>query len=472
MATSADFNQISYFAHTNWDAGIPTPGDQETQPTFKDVTALVKTYLHQAPLTCGSLQDRTVKELVEKCNDYATSLFTMTLSIDQEVDQIDKNLTSEEAAELVYDLPTELPSENGPEVEAKMINFLLDDEDDLTPLTVPKCVREVLYRNSGFFKAMFKMAERKASTIDLKGTAEKPFPTNKSTFIALLKMLASPSKDSIVSMISHMQLSDLSSLSQATDIFDMQNLKEGLDAATVEFFVSSKSFIFATNPANLTPPVDDPSTLEIKKSLRHADLIAMKGVSDDHVETFIQDCPNITTLALYAEKLTEKSFVAIASLKNLESLTLQGTGPIPEAFLKYLDQFTGLNSLHFHSYTEETNLEILRTLGKLKTLGFIDCALITDETVEQLSAFKLKELGLTRCEKLTDGCIKHINQMTALETLDLSSSQGITGLGLSNLQPPALQKLIIEFCDGIEPEDIAALKGRMTNLLVLDDSYI
>ncbi len=153
-------------------------------------------------------------------------------------------------------------------------------------------------------------------------------------------------------------------------------------------------------------------------------------------------CPELTSLWLLNNELTDKELENFAGLQKLNSTNLSGNPGI-----------TGTGFIHFR------NLKALRDL-RLNSLQF------TTDGIKRLSELKQVELLQLRYSNITDADLDQIVTMSHLRSLSLIrtdiSDSGI--MKLANL--PHLETVFLGTCKNVTSEGIAKLQKRKPGLTI------
>ncbi len=127
----------------------------------------------------------------------------------------------------------------------------------------------------------------------------------------------------------------------------------------------------------------------------------------------LTQCPQLTSLELaYFGKATDASLEQLAGLKNLESFTFRGSPVKGHGFAKF-EGWTKLKRINFHSNTldDEGLGYVCKNFPNLEFIKLWHSKLITDASADHLK--KLKKLtGIEiSCAKATAGLVKHLREL-------------------------------------------------------------
>ncbi|MBX3073604.1 protein kinase [Candidatus Obscuribacterales bacterium] len=153
-------------------------------------------------------------------------------------------------------------------------------------------------------------------------------------------------------------------------------------------------------------------------------------------------CPELTSLWLLNNELTDKELENFDGLQKLNSTNLSGNPRI-----------TGTGFIHFR------NLKALRDL-RLNSLQF------TTDGIKQLSELKQVELLQLRYSNITDADLDQIVTMSNLRSLSLIRTD-ISDSGIMKLAKlPHLETVFLGTCKDVTPEGIAKLQKRRPRLVI------
>jgi hypothetical protein len=173
---------------------------------------------------------------------------------------------------------------------------------------------------------------------------------------------------------------------------------------------------------------------KMSKYLKRLDLSQFSKITDKHLEEIIQVCPNLETIVINSDHVTNKSLQTLSSLKKLSSLSLFYCMKVTdEGFnnLTVLNQLTFLDIVGCMDIKEE-GLQSIATLMQLKKLGISECWFVTKEMIQMLAA-SLSELiifDIRNCDKITD--------VEALNLID-KSEVGLQIIRDTNQFPPRIR---------------------------------
>ena len=134
----------------------------------------------------------------------------------------------------------------------------------------------------------------------------------------------------------------------------------------------------------------------------------------------------------------------------IKQLNLLGT-EVDNSFLAGLSSLTpnlqGLNLAGGGDRITYEGFNYLASLTQLQSLTLSGCVFITDDVLQRLSPLtQLQKLKLAGCPQITNACLNHLAPFKKLQNLDLAFCQ-ITDDGLQRLSPLSqLQKLNLTGC--------------------------
>jgi len=153
-------------------------------------------------------------------------------------------------------------------------------------------------------------------------------------------------------------------------------------------------------------------------------------------------CPELTSLWLLNNELTDKELENFDGLQKLNSTNLSGNPRI-----------SGTGFIHFR------NLKALRDL-RLNSLQF------TTDGIKRLSDLKQVELLQLRYSNITDADLDQITTMSNLRSLSLIRTD-ISDSGIMKLAKlPHLETVFLGTCKDVTPEGIAKLQKRKPRLVI------
>jgi Leucine-rich repeat (LRR) protein len=158
----------------------------------------------------------------------------------------------------------------------------------------------------------------------------------------------------------------------------------------------------------------------------HGDDRFTKDVTADGLKA-LTGAAELRELFLWDFPMTEEGVKHLATMKGLRALHLYNT-PVSDGDLKHLAALSGLEYLvltNSHSRITEAGVKHLAALKELRTLQ-LRYATITDEAAKTLGGLtKLQSLGVA-ATWLTNGGLKHITNLTDLESLDIMGNSALT----------------------------------------------
>lgn len=170
----------------------------------------------------------------------------------------------------------------------------------------------------------------------------------------------------------------------------------------------------------------DPDSSYCFDSLRILDLTDCSELGDKGVERIVQSCPRLRNLILAkCRQLTDRAVFAITKLgKNLHYIHLGHCSRITdtsvEALAKACSRIRYID-LACCSNLTDTSIHKLAALPKLKRIGLVKCAAITDRSILALAmgetSSKGRKVGVSVLERV------HLSYCTLL-TLDVSVPSG------------------------------------------------
>jgi len=169
----------------------------------------------------------------------------------------------------------------------------------------------------------------------------------------------------------------------------------------------------------------------IRHKLASANLTDFPDLTNEHLKTLAEKCPQLNHLLIASHNLTE-----FPTFTALQSLTLRGC----------------------YNLTDE-GIAQLKELKALQSLNLSQCKNLTGAGLAQLKGLTaLQSLDLSYC-KLTDTGLAHLKELTALQSLNLAGNRRLTDEGIAQLEGvTALQSLTLYGCYNLTDEGIAQLK--------------
>ena len=168
-----------------------------------------------------------------------------------------------------------------------------------------------------------------------------------------------------------------------------------------------------------------------KGKLQNIDL-DFRGATDEDLLWISSHFPNLTSLRLSSNKITDAGILHLATLANLTSLDL-GYTIITDAGLPHLASLTKLTLLDlWNTNITDAGVQHLASLKNLESL-FLANTKITNAGLPHLAT--LTNLTSLALPTVTDAGLQYLAPFTNLTSLDLGSSSKITDAGLQYLAP-------------------------------------
>lgn len=173
----------------------------------------------------------------------------------------------------------------------------------------------------------------------------------------------------------------------------------------------------------------------------------------------LTQCPGLTSLELaYFGKATDAGLEQLAGLKNLESFTFRGSPIRGHAFAKF-EGWTNLKRINFHSNSldDEGLGYVCENFPNLEFIKLWHSKLITDASSEHLRKLKkLKGIEIS-CSKATAGLVRHLRDLP-MEYIALEYGVNApTSEAIDTVKSiPTLRRLSID-CKAFTDIDLTAL---------------
>lgn len=155
-------------------------------------------------------------------------------------------------------------------------------------------------------------------------------------------------------------------------------------------------------------------------------------IKDDFLQKLADDCPNLISLSIRTNKVTDEGMKILPSFTRLKTLQLSdlwirstegGANNITDIGLKEISKIQGLESLSligFHLITDE-GLAPLSELNCLESLCITNLEGITDEGLARIADIpRLKDLEICSCNKLTSEGLINLKLLASLRSLYLA----------------------------------------------------
>jgi Leucine-rich repeat (LRR) protein len=125
-------------------------------------------------------------------------------------------------------------------------------------------------------------------------------------------------------------------------------------------------------------------------SIKHLNIENNKLVDDACLQTIVRQWPEMKTLYLNECKITKKGLAALAALKRLDNLSLQGLNLTDDSFapISRLKSLTSLD-ISFNDKLTDRSMEYVLKLPKLKTLHMHLLTSVSTAAIERLKARKI-----------------------------------------------------------------------------------
>jgi serine/threonine protein kinase len=168
----------------------------------------------------------------------------------------------------------------------------------------------------------------------------------------------------------------------------------------------------------------------------------------------LADFPNLRTLDLSYDGITDASLVGLKKLPALIDLDLGHNRGITDAGLSVISSLAKLRHLSLgHTHIDGTRLQLLRNLKNLSILG-LNSTRVDDVGIAAIQGLPLTNLNL-RNAAITDGAVKYIATMKNLRELNLERVP-LSASSLTLLATLPLNKLQLDTCS-IDDKGLEAL---------------
>ncbi len=173
-----------------------------------------------------------------------------------------------------------------------------------------------------------------------------------------------------------------------------------------------------------------------RKTLVQVLFFDARKLTDNGVKT-LATLPNVKQLALSdADGVTSAGIAELAGMKSLTELQFAG-GQMGDEELRAFAKCKKLSSLSAtgkKAGITDAGLKDLATLANLDSLTVLAGGKVTDAGVKELARMKnLTSLTLVRIAPLTDAALKDFGSMKKLVTLSFEAGPGVTDAGLGEL---------------------------------------
>lgn len=169
-----------------------------------------------------------------------------------------------------------------------------------------------------------------------------------------------------------------------------------------------------------------------KDRIRHLDLRDQE-ISDKAVEDLCHCLPDLKSLYISSEKITDKALTCIGKLTGLTTLHLDGCIAISNDGLGEIATLTELVQLDLsHTQIANSGLSRLTRLSKLHWLDLSATSINNDGLVYLRQYRNLITLNLSDTG-ITDDFLHHLGDLTNLEKLHLAGT-GVNGVGFKKLK--------------------------------------
>lgn len=175
--------------------------------------------------------------------------------------------------------------------------------------------------------------------------------------------------------------------------------------------------------------------------------------------------PNIVSLKLEGESITDDHLQKVKELKSLKELRVTDSAITDSGLIAIAPLCRKLLFLDLsenESITDNSLQNQVFNCPDLKTIDLTDCDRITDKSVQDIAKYclKLHALALESCKKISDKSLEALAKYSkGLTGLDLMDCELITDYGLKTLSKGCrdLQQLDISFCPLITENGIEAI---------------
>ncbi|OQO03315.1 hypothetical protein B0A48_11571 [Cryoendolithus antarcticus] len=205
---------------------------------------------------------------------------------------------------------------------------------------------------------------------------------------------------------------------------------------------------------------NDPDMPIFFESLRILDLTDCGELGDKGVERIIQTCPRLRNLILAkCRQITDRSVFAITKLgKNLHYIHLGHCARITDASVEALAKACNrIRYIDLACCSNLTDQSVVKLAGlpKLKRIGLVKCAGITDASIFSLAMGEIPSRGHRKVHNISVLERVHLSYCTML-TLDgihalLNNCPKLTHLSLTGVQA-FLREDLLAFCRDAPPE--------------------
>lgn len=207
--------------------------------------------------------------------------------------------------------------------------------------------------------------------------------------------------------------------------------------------------------------------------LKYLDLSGFKNISDQQIVEITDACPNITSIKVSSNALTNEGVKTLAALKNLMHVDINWCIQVSDTGIQSIAAQKKVVHLNISGCGLVTGDGIQSLVVGLKDLIHLDigyCRRLSAEDIQALVAFtQLQCLGVAGCRKLTDECLQAlVAAMKDLTGVDVSGCSRLTDAGLQSLLTiEKLERLNVHQCQNVSEAFLEGLAAH-TALTHLD----
>jgi hypothetical protein len=165
--------------------------------------------------------------------------------------------------------------------------------------------------------------------------------------------------------------------------------------------------------------------------------LSVSGLTDETLYTIVQRCAGLTTLKIMRAELTSADgIVALAALRRLESIDLNGSGGVSnDSVIPIISNNPSLRSVGLRSAAPITSLAVMKIAATCPGLTSLDvsyCTFVKDDALTTIAnnCRDLQDLQVCGCEFITDMSMLRLanmcNKLTSINIKDCTRVTKIT----------------------------------------------
>ena len=187
--------------------------------------------------------------------------------------------------------------------------------------------------------------------------------------------------------------------------------------------------------------ITDNGLKDIFPDLTNLEKLALRSHVTGAFINSLKNSPNLKTLEICSQNLTDESLKGIENIKGLEELKLETGTSFTDKGLNYIKNSGDIRKLYIEGNITDNGLNMLKRMKNLQSLS-LHSNTISDNGLKYVGELtSLNYLSLELSEWITDKGLKNLKALKSLQYLDLMGTK-VTGAGISELKKVLKNNLI------------------------------